>query len=173
MRTPTVRTIYNSYDLMGQYKKIVLEDIERNGIKNVSANDVADLVYLYDCQVWEDEEQLLREFFKNHTWIIQGHIGRHLRTDVFSDFDEIIDIIDLDECDAIHIYDRNGHLYIECAYHNGRTVTYEIKRVTYRGMNYLENWNENYDDERTEEYVQNKIMRRYSTLPHFAHVVYG
>ena len=37
MRTPTVRTIYNSYDLMGQYKKIVLEDIERNGIKNVSA----------------------------------------------------------------------------------------------------------------------------------------
>ena len=34
MRTPTIRTIYNSYDLMDQYKRVVLDDLERSGIRN-------------------------------------------------------------------------------------------------------------------------------------------
>ena len=28
-------------------------------------------------------------------------------------------------------------------------------------------------DKRTEEYVHDKVMERYSILPHFAHTVYG
>ena len=173
MKKVTMRTIYNSYDLAGQYKKTVLKDLEQNGIKSVTANDIADLICLYDCQIWENEERQLKKFFKNNVWIIRGKIGKNTITSIFSDFEEVAEIINLDDCDAIHIYDKNGHLFIECSYHHRGVATYEIKRITYRGIDYLLNWQDNDNDKRTEEYIQNKIIDRFSTLPHFAHMVYG
>ena len=86
------------------------------------------------------------------------------------DFEEMLNKAAKD-CDYIHLYDKNGHLYLKCSHHDG-TNYYEIKKVTDRGVEYLANWKDNWDDNRTEQYVHNQIMERYSVLPHFGHKVY-
>ena len=48
-----------------------------------------------------------------------------------------------------------------------------VTPLTTKGIEYLENWEENWDDKRSERYVHDQIMKKYSILPHFAHKVYG
>ena len=76
------------------------------------------------------------------------------------------------DCDYVHLYDENGHFYMQCSHHDG-TNYYEIKKLTDKGIDYLENWEGNWDDKRSERYIHDQIMKRYSTLPNFAHKVYG
>lgn len=90
---------------------------------------------------------------------------------IFGDFEVMINKAAKD-CDYIHLYDKNGRLYLKCSHHDG-TNYYEIKKVTDKGVEYLANWEDNWDDNRTEQYVHNQIMERYSVLPHFVHEVYG
>lgn len=76
------------------------------------------------------------------------------------------------DCDYVHLYDENGHFYMQCSHHDG-TNYYEIKKLTDKGIEYLKNWEENWNDRRSERYVHNQIMKRYSILPNFSHRVYG
>lgn len=77
-----------------------------------------------------------------------------------------------EDCDYIRIYDENGHLFLKCSHHDG-TNLYEIKKVTKRGIDYIDKWESNWSDNRSEEYIHDQIMKRYSVLPHFMHTVYG
>lgn len=45
--------------------------------------------------------------------------------------------------------------------------------MTDANVKYFERWEQTLFDKRSQEYVHDKIMEKYSTLPHFAHKVYG
>lgn len=168
------RTIYNNYNLWEDYLEAAKEILsERN--EEITDNAIWEEIYEQDNLNWQDEKERLVEFFEGSTWILQGYSGRwdgnHRGGHIFTDFMEMFQKA-TEDCEYIHIYDENGHMFLKCSHHDG-TNLYEIKRVTDRGIKYLENWEYDWDDKRTEEYVHDKIMERYSTLPHFAYKVYG
>lgn len=49
---------------------------------------------------------------------------------------------------------------------------YEIKKLTSKGESYLENWENNFNDNRTEEYVHNQIIENYSIIPRYFSTIY-
>ena len=144
-------------------------------VENITEEKIWEEIYFIDSINWEEEKERLVDFFKNNTWILQGYTGRwngnYKGGFIFTDFEEMFDRVTKD-CDYIHIYDENGHLFLKCSHHDG-TNLYEIKKVTEKGINYIDRWEYDWNDKRTEEYVHNKVMERYSTLPHFAHTIYG
>lgn len=97
--------------------------------------------------------------------------GNRAAGTIFDDFGQMFATTTQD-CDYWKIYDVNGHLYLECSHHDG-TNHFEIKRITNKGVAYLKNWESNWSDKRSEQYVHEKIMSRYSVLPRFAEKVYG
>ena len=169
------RTIYNNYDLQGEYEENARECCVENGIKNPTENDIWDKIYLFDEDAWEIEKENLKDFFSKGMWILRGTEGRWNGTfeagTVFTDFMDMFSKA-VKDCNYVHIYDENGHLYLQCSHHDGIN-NFEIKKITDKGVMYLENWEENLNDKRTEQQIHDKIMKRYSTLPHFAHIVYG
>ncbi len=174
MREAQTRTIYNNYDLWEDYAECAKENCIKNGME-ATENNIWDEIYLQDSLNWNDEKETLIDFFEGSTWILQGYSGRwngrYRGGYIFTDFMEMFYKATKD-CDYIHIYDENGHLFLQCSHHDG-TNLYEIKKVTEKGESYIERWEDNWNDRRTEEQVHDAVMERYSTLPHFAHIVYG
>lgn len=131
-----------------------------------------------DSLNWEAVQNELEGYFDDkYKCIIFGTVGRWNGTFVSGtvfEGDELMDILSkaLKDCDYISITDENGHLYVSGTHHDG-DVSYEIRILTEKGVKYLENWEEKWDDNRTEQYVHNQIVKYYSVLPHFAKKVYG
>ena len=178
MREPVTRTIYNNYCLWETYpdeyiKEVLIEDGYTE--EEITDDMIWNTRYSYDEYDWEDAKITLTDFFDGETWILRGTnglwYGRVEAGTIFTDFMEIFYKATKD-CDYINIYDENGHFYLECSHHDG-TNCYEIKKVTDKGIAYLENWENNWNDKRTEQYIHDKIMEKYSVLPNFAHKVYG
>lgn len=170
------RTIYNNYNLWEDYEEFARETLEEYKEKEeITNDDIWNEIYEQDASNWEDEKARLVDFFDGSTWILQGYAGcwdgRHKGGYVFTDFEDMW-YKATEDCDYYHIYDKNGHLFLQCSHHDG-TNLYEIKKVTEKGEKYLENWEDNWSDMRSKEYVHDKIMEKYSVLPHFAHNVYG
>lgn len=177
LREPVQRIIYDNYYLWDDenvaYAK---EDLEDEGNNNPTEEDIWEKISDIDASNYDDEMERLEEFFDDgSTWILRGTSGRWdgtyeagiIFTDFVSTFRKAIQ-----DCDYIKLYDENGHFYLMCSHHDG-TNHYEIKKLTEKGVKYLENWEEDWDDKRTERYIHDMIMKKYSVLPHFAHKVYG
>ena len=178
MKEAKTRTIYNNYDLYEDYAESAKESLIDNGTEaeDITENNLWEEIYFLDSINWEDEKEQLENFFNDgNTWILQGFTGRWDGTYkggyIFTDFMEMFYKATKD-CDYIHIYDENGHFYIQCSHHDG-TNLYEVKKVTQNGTYYLERWEDNWEDKRTEEYIHDQIMKKYSVLPHYMHNVYG
>lgn len=178
MRKPEKRTIYSNYDLWGDYEEDAREYFEYTygDDKEPTQEELWDIIHSLDEDAWEIEKENLEKFFSEGTWILRGTVSRWDGTypagTIFTDFMDMFSKA-TEDCDYIHIYDENGHLYLKCSHHDG-TNLYEIKKLTEKGEVYLENWeNSGWDDKRSERYVHDQIMKRYSVLPHFAHKVYG
>ena len=174
MKEAQRRTIYNNYDLWEDYEEYVRENLlDRE--EEVTDDAIWEEIYEQDNLNWQDEKERLIDFFEGSTWILQGYSGRwngtHRGGYIFTDFMEMFQKATKD-CDYVHIYDENGHLFLKCSHHDG-TNLYEIKKVTDKGIDYIDRWENDWDDKRTEEYIHDRVMERYSTLPHFAHTVYG
>ena len=180
-RLPVARIIYNNYDLWETYPD---EDIKEMLIENgCEEDDITDEMIWrerYDLSSldWEASKYDLEQFFLNNgnKWMIFGEIGRwdgiYKAGTMFDTFEEFFYEAAKD-CDYWKFYDENGHLYLTCSHHDG-TCHYEIKEVTDKGIEYLENWEYgSWSDKRTEEYVHTQIFNRYSRLPRFAEKVYG
>ena len=177
---PKERTIYSNYHLWETYTdEDVKEQLMENGVdeEDITDNMIWEERYFLDSIDWEDEKERLVNFFLNNgnKWMLFGEVGRwngvFKAGTLFETFDDFFYKATKD-CDYIHFYDENGHLYLTCSHHDG-TCHYEIKEVTDKGIEYLENWEENWDDKRTEEYVHTQIFNRYSRLPRFAEKVFG
>ena len=178
-RLPKQRTIYNNYDLSETYPD---EEIKQLLIEKGYEEDEISDEKIWEERYFQDEidqetvKDELKDFFlKGNKWIIIGTVGRwdgvYKAGTVFETFEDFFYKATRD-CDYIHFYDENGHLYLRCSHHDG-TCRYEIKEVTNKGIQYLENWEDNWDDKRSEEYVHTQIFKRYSRIPRFVEKVYG
>ena len=179
-RIPVSRTIYNNYALWETYpdeevKQYLIDDGYEED--EITDEKIWDWRYCQDVVDWDDAKLELSKFFihNGNKWMLFGEVGRW--NGVFKCgtlFDTFYDFFykAAKDCDYIHFYDENGHLYLTCSHHDG-TCCYEIKEVTDKGIQYLENWGNNWNDKRTEEYVHTKIFNKYSRLPRFAEKVYG
>ena len=179
-RLPKERTIYSNYSLWDTYPdEDIKEQLMENGVdeEDITDNMIWEERYFLDSIDWEDEKERLENFFLNNgnKWMLFGSVGRwngvFRAGTLFDTFDDFFYKATKD-CDYIHFYDENGHLYLTCSHHDG-TCHYEIKEVTDEGIDYLERWEEDWNDKRTEEYVHTQIFNRYSRLPRFAEKVYG
>lgn len=181
MKKQNVCTVYDNYDLftdetMQEAKDFLLE--AGYDIDEIDEDMLINSINLNDSDNWECIKNELEGFFADkYRCILFGTVGRWDGTfaagTVF-DGDEIMDILGkaLCDCDYINITDENGHLYISGTHHDG-TVCYEVKILTDKGVEYLGNWDYAWNDKRTEQYVHNQIVKRYSVLPHFVAKVYG
>lgn len=115
----------------------------------------------------------LKAFFHNQI-IAFGSIGRwngvYDGGKIFNNFEDAYWEMTKD-CDYVKIYDENGHLFIHCSHHDG-SCSFEIKELTKKGEEYFDRWEYSYDN-RSERDCHNQIIKRYSTIPNFAHKVYG
>lgn len=181
-RLPKERTIYNNYHLWETYPDEVVKEILMENGYYETEDDISDETiwkerYIQDEFDWDDAKYELENFFRNkgNKWMIFGSVGRwdgvYKAGTLFETFNDFFYKATKD-CDYIHFYDENGHLYLTCSHHDG-TCHYEIKEVTDKGIEYLENWEDDWNDKRTEEYVHTQIFNRYSRLPRFAERVYG
>ena len=136
-----------------------------------------------DTNFWfEDELHMIEDFIKNSEYsefLAVGSVGRWNGTfaggkvfhwDHFTN--TLWDI--LTDCDEFTISDVNGILRIEGAHHDGR-VSFDIKGITTRGEAYYSNWEENWNDQRTEREVHERMWNdsHYTHVLHFADKVYG
>lgn len=178
-RFPKERTIYSNYDLWEKYPdEEIIKMLIENGTdkEDITDNMIMEERYFYDSIDWEDTEAQLKDFFNNgNKWILVGSVGRwdgvYDAGTVFETFDDFFYKATSD-CDYIHFYDENGHMYLRCSHHDG-TCHYEIRQITEQGIKFLERWEDNWDDERSEQYIHTQIMKRYSRLPQFARKIYG
>ena len=177
MKEAKRRTIYNNYDLWEDYFEDAKEYLVENGAdeEDITDEEIWSEIYFQDELNWEAEKEMLNNFFEGATWILQGYSGRwNGRCKggyIFTDFEDMF-YKAVKDCDYIHIFDENGHLFLKCSHHDGTNI-YEIKKMTQQGIDYLDRWSWDWNDKRTEEYVHDKIMERYSVLPHYAHLVFG
>lgn len=176
MKEYKVRTIFNNHNLWDDYKDYAVKTLKENGIENPTEDQIWNEIVFQNDQDWEDKKNELERFFDGKTSIIMGENerwdGKRKAGTIFTEFMEMYHQA-MRNCYYVHIYDINGHLYFECSHHDG-TNLYEIKILTDKGIQYLENWEYgSSSDKRNEEYVHEHIFKRYSKIPHFAHNVYG
>lgn len=171
------------------YKKRVLFD--NYDLSEAKRNDIIEYLLEEEMEptdeaIWQEFEEEnginwdiltdeLENFFGHDTYILRGTVGTWMgRREAGVVSNNFMGVIykAINNCDYIKITDVNGHLYLECTHHDG-TNCYEIKKLTDKGIDYLFNYENNWDETRSLQYVHDKIMERYSVLPNFAHKVYG
>jgi hypothetical protein len=172
------RVIFDNYDIEKYFpdNELIENAIDCAWIDNTEEIDgdmIAQWRDFSETNWYNDEIFELKRFFADKTVIFFGNVGLWNGTfdaGKIGDFEKLYyDAIK--DCEYIKIYDENGHLFIECSHHDG-TNYFEIKELTENGKNYFDNWNYGTDN-RTERYVHNQIIKRYSKIPHYANAVYG
>lgn len=177
MRIGKERVIYNNYNLWEDYEQDAREYLRSEcAEENPTDSQIWEEIDFLDSINWDADKEQLEEFFNDGSkWILQGTVERWDGTFrggfIFDNFMEMF-YKAAEDCNYIKFYDINGRFYFMCSHHDG-TNLFEIKKVTDAGIAYYERWEEAWSDKRSEEYIHNKIMEKYSTLPHFAHKVYG
>ena len=173
------RVIYNNYDLWEDYHEEAQSLWEENNPDYyITDTDLWDYIYNMDTMEWENEHEQLKEFFNGYGYfMIRGSVGRwngaFYGGKVYDDFDNMFyDAVE--NCDYIKIWDENGHFYIRCSHHDGTNV-FEVKRITEKAYNFIDNWAYDWNDKRTEEEIYDIVWNSnfLSSLPHYAHSVYG
>lgn len=172
------REIYDNYYPEDTWEEAAKESLAENGITEPSEQELLDEVYALDEEHWSDVKEELKRFFEDgSTWLLTGTVelwhGKYGGGFVFKTFDEMMSKAGKD-CEFFRFSDINGHLHLQCSHHDG-TNCYEIFKITDAGIAYYERWNsgERSNDHRTEREVHMNIIKRYSRLPHFVHLVYG
>ena len=178
-KIPKARTIYDNYDLCEMYPDDELKAtaIELGWIdEDEEITDEMMMQWRYqEAETdWECEKERLTEFFDGKTVGFFGEVGLWDGVYKAGSTGEFWDLFNkaIKDCDYIRIYDENGHFYLTASHHDG-TVHFEVKEITDKGTDYLERWEDNWDDKRTKQQVHTKLFDRYSRLPRFAEKVFG
>lgn len=172
------REIYDNYYVFEAWESAARENLEERGIADPSEEEMWNEVNALDQDFWEDVKCEMTNFFDDGSaWILSGTMerwnGKHSGHILFHTFSELLTKTAKD-CDYYRFSDKNGHFLFQCSHHDG-TNCFEIRKVTKAGETYYENWSYSTreSDNRSEWDVCEQIVKRYSTLPHFAHQVYG
>lgn len=172
------RIIYNNYDLCNMFDDARAFLLEEHDKDEITDSMVWDEIYFQDSLNWQDESERLTDFFTGHgSFLIRGYVGRwdgdFAAGAVFDNWESMFADATKD-CDYVKIWDENGHFYLKCSHHDG-TNLFEIKRLSDAGYSFIDNWEYNWDDERSERQIHDIVWNSnfLSSLPHFAHTVYG
>lgn len=138
-----MKLIHSNYDI----PEWCYEDA-RECLEDMNDDTSEDAVYNAARLICDQEMdfylECLEQYFKKHSCLVLGSIGRWDGTysggqvvETYRDFIEL-----LEDCDYIEIYDNNGYITVEGIHHDGR-VQFTIKELTEAG----ENWylNHEYD----------------------------
>ena len=117
---------------------------------------------------WNDFEAEAKKFFDDY-FLVKGSIGRwngrFYGYKMVTNFNELCTL--WNDCDYITIKDINGKFQIEATHHDG-TNYYEVKRMTHKGLERLQHYEERcgvfeYD----EQYIYNILFNdsHYTHLP--------
>jgi len=173
-----IHTIYNNYyssEKEADARKYLFdehgEDEGWSKPEDVPDDKVYAEMAAQDDMDWDEESAELKKFIDKDYFLIVGTFGSW--RGALPSGKLVRSYNDLSgawrQCDYINIYDENGHLYIECSHHDG-TNHYEVKRLTTKGYEYLQNgWREH--DQKAHEIAFNNNL--FSALPHYAHQVFG
>lgn len=173
------RIIYNNYDLWETYPDDELMKIAKEcgwieDGEEVSEETMTSWRYQLDEDDWASAKQWLDDFFKGKIVGFFGHVGLWHGTYATGKIGEFWKLFykATEDCGYIKLYDENGHLYLTCSHHDG-TCHYEIKEITDKGEEYLANWEDNWNDKRSERYVHGQILKRYSKILRYVEKQFG
>ena len=157
--------LFDNYDT-DRYEEDAREYLEESG-DGYTESELYNLINLYIEEDYEWLDQTMKKL--EGPLIVSGSVGRwdgkYSGSQIYSDWSEFIREFGKD-CDYFKIYTEKGKLYVKCSHHDGTNFC-EVKTLTDRGQNYLENWE--YDlDARTSKYPQNEVMRRLFTNSRYA-----
>lgn len=178
MRKNTIakeRIIFDNYD-MDVYFKDAEECLKESG-EEFDDDEIENCAYDICAMDFDIALEELSRFFEDKEIICFGNIGRwdgvYSGGKIFGDFKDAFFSM-IEDCWNYKIYDENGHLFVHCSHHDG-SCNFEIKILNDKGVDYYRNWNDWVipNDKRTEREVHSQIIKRYSTIPNFAHKVYG
>lgn len=180
-KTPKKRILYSNYDISETFNDAAHylleeygEDNDWNTIADIPENDIWEEVARMDNDSWSIFRDELSDFIqKNDSFLLMGTVelwtGKHAGGFIFSDIDELSKA--WKDCEYIEFYDENGHMFLRCSHHDG-TNLYEIKKISRRGLDYYDN--RMYHDENEQSiHLRMFTCNNYTSLPHFAHTVYG
>ena len=178
-KMPVTRIIFDNYDLYEQFpdedlKQIAIECGWVDDENDITNEDLEKWRYEESENNWECEKEMLEDFFAGKKVIFLGKVGLWngvYKAGKIGEFWKLFDDA-ITDCDYIKLYDENGHFYLTCSHHDG-TNHFEIKVITKKGSDYLERWENNWNDKRSEGYCHTQIFNKYSKIPEFAHKVYG
>ena len=162
------KIIYDNYSLYERYEDTKEFLFDEYGEEPTDA-EIWDIICSDDALDAEIAMRELKKFFSEGTYIAFGSIGRwnscRIGWEVFTDFEkEFYKLVK--DCDYIKIYEEDNHFFIDCSHHDGNN-SYEIKKLTDRGIQYYDNWNYSWNDSRDNQYVGNRLISNYSVLPRF------
>ena len=173
------RIIYDNYDLSEMYPD---EDLKEQALECGWVDDEEEITdnmlwkwrYEEDEIDWDAAKTELKNFFDGKTVGFFGAVGLWHGTYKAGKVGEFWKLFyeAIKDCPYFKITDENGRMYLTCSHHDG-TNHFEIREVTDKGYEYLDRWEYNWSDKRSEAEVHNQIYKRYSKNPNFAHKVYG
>lgn len=168
------RIIYDNYDfdeLCEEAISLILDREEYSSADEIPESVLYDEMNAIDELNREISMDELDNFFSGNKWLLKGTIGRWDGPAeggfIFSSVSEMSRA--WVECDYLRIYDVNGHMYIDCAHHDGNNH-FEIKKLTEKGEDYADRHRMD-PDRLIHESLWNNGTRTH--LPQFAHKVYG
>lgn len=173
-KQPKERVIYDNYDVSTMYDDARAFLLEEYDEEDITDSMIWDQVCLEDALNWDDEHERLKAFFTGHGYfLLMGSVGRwdgqYKAGYIFNDFDDMFYKATRD-CDYVKLWDENGHFYLRCSHHDGTNI-FEIKRITYKAIDFIENQKNDKSEAEKHNIIFNSNFL--SSLPHFAHYMYG
>lgn len=172
------RIIYDNYDLWEQYPDNEIDIMARECGWIDEDEEITDEMrtrwrYWEDEANWDNEKEMLENFFKGKTVAFFGEVGLWHGTYKCGKIGEFWDLFSkaIEDCSYIKIYDENGHMYLTCSHHDG-TNHFEIKILNDDAEDYYDRWSYGTDN-RKEYEVITQIYKRFSKIPRYAQNVYG
>ena len=170
--------IYDNYNLWDDYADDCREILEEEWPRReITDDDIWNMIYLEEEFNWKGDLASLNKFFSGNHFLLMGTVGlwtgNHAAGTVFDDFEKMF-YEAAEDCRYWKLWDEDGHFYFECSHHDG-TNCFEIRRLTDKGYEFIDEWNYNWSDKRSEKEVHTIVWEdeTMSELPYYAKKVYG
>lgn len=152
----------------------MLQNCEIESPEDFSDNEIfVEMDFVSNIE-WEEFQMDFKNFLINRTLICTGSVGlwsgRFEGGSLIQDFNDMRKL--WTDCDYIHIFDINGHLYVKCSHHDG-TNFFELRELNQKGLDLYErhNWvDDTWSDRRLYETL---FKNSYSVLPNYVHLIWG
>lgn len=146
--------------------------------EDISDTRVYDEIDVQRGFIFEDEMEMIKSFFEDKQLLVCGSCGLWYGRVDGGKVITVDNLSDLwNDCGMcyIHLYDENGHFFVEVAHHDG-TNCFEVKVLTEKGYEIYSDWEYDYRySELSEREIHEKLWNdsHYTHIPHYAREVFG